>query len=80
MVIGIFVCSGLFFVGVLVGVLLNCFILEYFKKILLLIVGLILISMGIFFVNKLYNLLLIVLVIIVGMIIGGLLNIEKWIE
>ena len=36
--------------------------------------------MGIFFVNKLHNLPPIALAIIVGTIIGGLLNIEKWIE
>ena len=80
MAIGIFVCSGSLLVGALAGASLNRFIPEHFKKTLPLIAGLISISMGIFFVNKLHNLPPIALAIIVGTIIGGLLNIEKWIE
>lgn len=80
MAIGIFVCSGSLLVGALAGASLNRFIPEHFKKTLPLIAGLISISMGIFFVNKLHNLPPIALAIIAGTIIGGLLNIEKWIE
>ena len=80
MAIGIFVCSGSLLVGALAGASLNRFIPEHFKKTLPLIAGLISISMGIHFVNKLHNLPPIALAIIVGTIIGGLLNIEKWIE
>ena len=80
MAIGIFICSGSLLVGALAGASLNRFIPEHFKKTLPLIAGLISISMGIHFVNKLHNLPPIALAIIVGTIIGGLLNIEKWIE
>ncbi len=72
--------SGSLLVGALAGASLNRFIPEHFKKTLPLIAGLISISMGIHFVNKLHNLPPIALAIIVGTIIGGLLNIEKWIE
>nr|HDH0474990.1 DUF554 family protein [Klebsiella pneumoniae] len=54
MAIGIFVCSGSLLVGALAGASLNRFIPEHFKKTLPLIAGLISISMGIFFVNKLH--------------------------
>ena len=73
MAIGIFVCSGSLLVGALAGASLNRFIPEHFKKTLPLIAGLISISMGIFFVNKLHNLPPVALAIIVGTIIGGLL-------
>ena len=69
MAIGIFVCSGSLLVGALAGASLNRFIPEHFKKTLPLIAGLISISMGIHFVNKLHNLPPIALAII-----------EKWIE
>ncbi|SQC17349.1 membrane protein [Klebsiella pneumoniae] len=68
MAIGIFVCSGSLLVGALAGASLNRFIPEHFKKTLPLIAGLISISMGIFFVNKLHNLPPIALAIIVGTI------------
>lgn len=77
MAIGIFVCSGSLLVGALAGASLNRFIPEHFKKTLPLIAGLISISMGIHFVNKLHNLPPIAPAIIVGTIIGGLLNIEN---
>lgn len=76
MAIGIFVCSGSLLVGALAGASLNRFI-PNISKTLPLIAGLISISMGIFFVNKLHNLPPIALAIIVGTIIGGLLNIEN---
>ncbi|WP_213794870.1 DUF554 domain-containing protein [Klebsiella aerogenes] len=80
MPVGIFVCSGSLLVGAIAGASLNRFIPDHFKKTLPLISGLISISMGAFFLNKLINLPPIALAIIIGTIIGGLLNIEKWIE
>lgn len=80
MAIGIFVCSGSLLVGALAGASLNRFIPEHFKKTLPLISGLISISMGIFFLNKLINLPPIALAVILGTIIGCLLHIEQWIE
>ncbi len=80
MPVGIFVCSGSLLVGAIAGASLNRFIPDHFKKTLPLISGLISISMGVFFLNKLINLPPIALAVIIGTIIGGLLNIEKWIE
>nr|VUD27982.1 Putative inner membrane protein YqgA [Salmonella sp. NCTC 7297] len=80
MPVGIFVCSGSLLVGAIIGASLNRFIPEHLKKTLPLIAGLISISMGAFFLNKLVNLPPIALAVIVGTIIGCLLNIEKWIE
>lgn len=80
MPVGIFVCSGSLLAGALCGASLNRYIPDHFKKTLPLIAGLISISMGVFFLNKLINLPPIALAIIVGTIIGGLLNIEKRIE
>ncbi len=80
MPIGIFVCSGSLVVWAIAGAFLNKFIPEQFKKTLPLISGLISMSMGVFFLVKLINLPPIALAMILGTIIGGLLNIEKWIE
>ncbi|EJD7607684.1 DUF554 domain-containing protein [Salmonella enterica] len=80
MPVGIFVCSGSLLVGAIIVASLNRFIPEHLKKTLPLIAGLISISMGAFFLNKLVNLPPIALAVIVGTIIGCLLNIEKWIE
>ncbi|EPG5005246.1 DUF554 domain-containing protein [Klebsiella oxytoca] len=80
MPVGIFVCSGSLLVGAIFGASLNRFIPEHLKKTLPLIAGLISISMGVFFLNKLMNLPPIALAVIVGTIIGSLLHIEKVIE
>lgn len=80
MPVGIFVCSGSLLVGAIFGASLNRFIPEHLKKTLPLIAGLISISMGVFFLNKLVNLPPIALAVIVGTIIGCLAHIEKHIE
>lgn len=80
MPVGIFVCSGSLLVGAIFGASLNRFIPEHLKKTLPLIAGLISISMGVFFLNKLVNLPPIALAVIVGTIIGSLAHIEKHIE
>ncbi|MBA7931203.1 DUF554 domain-containing protein [Klebsiella sp. RHBSTW-00215] len=80
MPVGIFVCSGSLLVGAIFGATLNRFIPEHLKKTLPLIAGLISISMGVFFLNKLVNLPPIALAVIVGTIIGSLAHIEKHIE
>lgn len=80
MPVGIFVCSGSLLVGAIFGASLNRFIPEHLKKTLPLIAGLISISMGVFFLNKLVNLPPIALAVIVGTMIGSLAHIEKHIE
>ncbi|MGU3382666.1 DUF554 domain-containing protein [Klebsiella grimontii] len=80
MPLGIFICSGSLLIGAIFGASLNRFIPEHLKKNLPLIAGLISISMGVFFLNKLINLPPIALAVIVGTIIGSLLHIEKLIE
>ena len=80
MPVGIFVCSGSLLVGAIFGASLNRFIPEHLKKTLPLIAGLISISMGVFFLNKLVNLPPIARAVIVGTIIGSLAHIEKHIE
>lgn len=80
MPVGIFVCSGSLLVGAIFGASLSRFIPEQLKKTLPLIAGLISISMGVFFLNKLMHLPPIALAVIVGTIIGSLLHIEQLIE
>ncbi|HDI4959386.1 TPA: DUF554 family protein [Salmonella enterica] len=70
--VGIFVCSGSLLVGAIIGASLNRFIPEHLKKTLPLIAGLIPISMGAFFLNKLVNLPPIALAGIFGALTEGM--------